>query len=234
MKNDNNINSDIEESRSSAQEGHTAAYNAVDREAYLENGRRQLDRGETVSVLFTGVGGQGIILATTVLAKAVMLAGYDVKVSEVHGMAQRGGSVVGSVRFGKKVYSPIIDKADFIIALEKLEAARYLEMLRPGGFLLVNDFEVYPVSIYLSKRKYPSDILTSISKVTSNYKLVEATDIASRLKEIRASNMVLIGSLSKHMPIEIRYWLESIRESVPGRALKVNINAFNKGREIFN
>ena len=81
--------------------------------------------------MFSGVGGQGIILTTTVLAKAVMLAGYDVKVSEVHGMAQRGGSVVGSVRFGKKVYSPIIDKADFIIALEKLEAARYLEMLKP-------------------------------------------------------------------------------------------------------
>ena len=234
MKNDNSINSNIEESRSSAQEGHTAADNAVDREAYLENGRRQLDRGEVVSVLFTGVGGQGIILTTTVLAKAVVLAGYDVKVSEVHGMAQRGGSVVGSVRFGKKVYSPIIDKADFIIALEKLEAARYLEMLKPGGFLLVNDFEVYPVSIYLSKSKYPSDILTGISKVTSNYKLVKATDIASRLKEIRASNMVLIGSLSRYLPVEKKYWLESIRESVPERALKVNIDAFNKGREIFN
>ena len=107
-------------------------------------------------------------------------------------------------------------------------------MLKPGGFLLVNDFEVYPVSIYLSKSKYPSDILTGISKVTSNYKLVKATDIASRLKEIRASNMVLIGSLSRYLPVEKKYWLESIKDSVPERALKVNIDAFNKGREIFN
>jgi indolepyruvate ferredoxin oxidoreductase, beta subunit len=234
MKNDNSINSSIEGSVSSIQEGQRVSDNTVDREAYLENGKKLLNGGETVSVLFTGVGGQGIILTTTVLAKAVMLAGYDVKVSEVHGMAQRGGSVVGSVRFGKKVYSPIIDKADFIIALEKLEAARYLEMLKPGGFLLINDFEVYPVSIYLSKRKYPSDILTNISKVTPNYKLVEAADIASRLKEVRASNMVLIGSLSKYLPVEKKYWLESISESVPERALKINIDAFNKGREIFN
>ena len=102
MKNDNSIDSSIKESGSSTQGGQTVIDNAVGREAYLENGRRQLDRGETVSVLFTGVGGQGIILTTTVLAKAVMLAGYDVKVSEVHGMAQRGGSVVGSVGSAKR------------------------------------------------------------------------------------------------------------------------------------
>ncbi len=232
MKNDNSINDNIKRSKSSVQGGQTAAKNAVDHTKFLENGRRQLARGEIVSVLFTGVGGQGIILTTTVLAKAVMLAGFDVKVSEVHGMAQRGGSVVGSVRFGKKVYSPIIDKADFIIALEKLEAARYLEMLKPDGFLIINDFEVYPVSIYLSGKDYPADILPLISKITSNYKLVEATNIASKLKEIRASNMVLIGSLSRCLPIGRQYWIESIMGCVPERALKINIDAFNKGREI--
>ena len=207
--------------------------NSINSNEYLENGRRQLEAGRTLSVLFTGVGGQGIILTTTVLAKAVMLAGYDVKVSEVHGMAQRGGSVVGSVRFGKKVYSPIIEKADFIIALEKLEAARYLDMLKPDGFLLINDFEVYPVSVYLGGKDYPQDIVTGISKVTSKYKSIKATSIASKLKEIRASNMVLIGSLSKFLPVEIKYWIESIKENVPKRALKINIDAFNKGREIF-
>lgn len=199
---------------------------------YLENNRRKIEKGGIISVMFSGVGGQGIILATTVLAGAAGLEGFDVKVSEVHGMAQRGGSVIGSVRFGKKVHSPIIDKADLIVSLEKLEAARYLDLLKPEGFLFINDYEIYPVSIYLEDREYPADIIKKISRVTSRYKLIKAADIAAGLGEIRASNIVLIGSLSMFLPIGIESWMDSIKESVPEKVLELNINAFEKGREI--
>jgi len=232
MKNDNINNRKI-----TIQENEGSGLSAKKKELhksteYLENNREKIKRGGTVSVMFSGVGGQGIILATTVLAKAAMFEGFDVKVSEVHGMAQRGGSVVGSVRFGEKVYSPIIDKADLIISLEKLESARYLDLLNPEGFLFINDYEIYPVSIYLEDRDYPDDIIKKISNVTSRYKLVEATKIAMGLGEIRASNMVLIGSLSLFLPISLESWMGSIKESVPGKALELNINAFEKGREI--
>ena len=217
MKNDNNTNRKVTIQKSSW---------------YLENNRKRIKQGGTISVMFSGVGGQGIILATTVLAEAARLEGFDVKVSEVHGMAQRGGSVIGSVRFGEKVHSPIIDRADLIVSLEKLEAARYLDLLKPEGFLFINDYEVYPVSIYLEDREYPADIIEKISKATSRYKLIKASDIAADLGEIRASNMVLIGSLSMFLPIGIESWMGSIKKSVPGRVLELNINAFEKGRKI--
>lgn len=199
---------------------------------YLENNRRKIEKGGTISVMFSGVGGQGIILATTVLAGAAKLEGFDVKVSEVHGMAQRGGSVTGSVRFGKKVHSPIIGKADLIVSLEKLEAARYLDFLKPEGFLFINDYEIYPVSIYLEGRDYPSDIVKKISEATSRYKLMKASDIAAGLGEIRASNMVLMGGVSMFLPISSESWVGSIKESVPGQMFELNMNAFEKGREI--
>ncbi len=217
MKNDNNTNRKVTIQKSSW---------------YLENNRKRIKQGGTISVMFSGVGGQGIILATTVLAEAARLEGFDVKVSEVHGMAQRGGSVIGSVRFGEKVHSPIIDRADLIVSLEKLEAARYLDLLKPEGFLFINDYEVYPVSIYLEDREYPADIIEKISKATSRYKLIKASDIAADLGEIRASNMVLIGSLSMFLPIGIESWMDSIKGSVPERVLELNIDAFEKGRKI--
>ena len=217
MKNDNNTNRKDTLQKSSV---------------YLENNRRKMKKGGTISVMFSGVGGQGIILATTFLAGAARFEGFDVKVSEVHGMAQRGGSVTGSVRFGEKVHSPIIDRADLIVSLEKLEAARYLDFLKPEGFLFINDYEIYPVSIYLEGRDYPADIIKKISEATSRYKLIKASDIAVDLGEIRASNMVLMGSVSMFLPISPGSWMDSIKESVPGRALELNMNAFEKGREI--
>jgi len=217
MKNDNNTNRKDTLQKSSV---------------YLENNRRKMKKGGTISVMFSGVGGQGIILATTVLAGAARFEGFDVKVSEVHGMAQRGGSVTGSVRFGEKVHSPIIDRADLIVSLEELEAARYLDFLKPEGFLFINDYEIYPVSIYLEGRDYPADIIKKISEATSRYKLIKASDIAVDLGEIRASNMVLMGSVSMFLPISPGSWMDSIKESVPGRALELNMNAFEKGREI--
>lgn len=203
-----------------------------DSTAYLERNRKKIDGGGTISVMFSGVGGQGIILASTVLARAATVQGYDIKVSEVHGMAQRGGSVVGSVRFGKKVYSPIIDKADAIMALEKLESIRYLDLLAPDGFLFINDYELVPVSVYIGDKDYPADITEKIAGATSSFALIRATEVAVELGEIRASNMVLMGSLSRFLPIKLKSWKEALDELIPEHVLELNIKAFEKGREI--
>ncbi|GAG94781.1 unnamed protein product, partial [marine sediment metagenome] len=191
MKNDNSVNS-FKKNKS----------NVIESGAYFKKWNKFLEEGSILSILFTGVGGQGIILTTTVVAEAALLDGLDVKVSEVHGMAQRGGSVIGSVRIGKRVYSPITDKADFIISLEKLEAFRYINRLESEGFIIVNDFEIHPVSIFLSGVKYPENIISGLGKYTSNYMVIKATEIAKKLNEIRASNMVLLGCLSNFIPIK--------------------------------
>lgn len=199
---------------------------------YLEKWEKDLKKGQILSVLFTGVGGQGIILATTVLAKAAQESGFDVKVSEVHGMAQRGGSVEGSVRIGKEVFSPIINRADFIIAVEKLEALRYVGKLRPGGFLLVNDYEIYPSTIFSKDAEYPKNIEERISNLTKNYMIIDAVQIALKLNEIRAANMVMLGAFSNFLPLEPGYWTGAIKENVPSKALNINIEAFNLGKNL--
>ncbi|MGM0365141.1 MAG: indolepyruvate oxidoreductase subunit beta [Actinomycetota bacterium] len=190
---------------------------------------RLLGEGNTVSVMFCGVGGQGIILASTVLARAAQLGGFDVKVSEVHGMAQRGGSVVGSVRLGRKVFSPTIDEADLIVALEKLEAARHMGKLVRGGFLLVNDYEIVPVSMYAKKEEYPRNILSDISKITPSYKAIEAGKIAAKLGQPRVLNTVLLGFLSNFLPIDKKCWISSIKQTIPSSSVGINIQAFERG-----
>jgi len=200
--------------------------------AYLERNRKTIDEGGTLSVMFSGVGGQGIILASTVLARAASVQGYDVKVSEVHGMAQRGGSVVGSVRFGRKVYSPIIDKADIIMALEKLESVRYLDLLKPDGFLFINDYELVPVSVYTGDKKYPPDIIEKVREITSSFSLVKASEEAAGLGDARAGNVVLMGSLSRFLPIKLKSWEKALEELLPENVLEINLNAFARGREI--
>lgn len=197
------------------------------------NWNSSLKRGEVLSVLFVGVGGQGIILATTVVAHAVINAGLDVKVSEVHGMAQRGGSVVGSVRAGRKVFSPTINKADFIVALEKLEGLRYLNMLAGGGYAFVNNVEIYPSSVFSKGNTYPSNIEDRVKRVTNNYLFMDAIAIAHGLKELRASNIILIGALSRFLPFKYDCWEDAIKECVPQKAVKINIEAFNCGRNYF-
>jgi len=199
----------------------------------IKKAEGSLKNEEIISVLFSGVGGQGIILATTILANAAINAGYDVKVSEVHGMAQRGGSVEGSVRFGKKVYSPTINKADFIIALEKLEALRYMPRLTPDGFLIINDYEIYPSTVFSKEVTYPQDIESRISSVANHFLIVDAVRIAGRLNEIRASNVVLLGVFSNFLPIDNECWLASVKQSVPAKALNLNLEAFNMGKNLF-
>ena len=199
---------------------------------YLEKCEKDLKKGQILSVLFTGVGGQGIILATTVLAKAAIESGFDVKVSEVHGMAQRGGSVEGSVRIGKEVFSPIINKADFIIAAEKLEALRYIGKLQSGGFLLVNDYEIYPSTVFSKDTGYPKNIEERISNLTKNYMIIDAVQIALKLNEIRVANMVMLGAFSNFLPLEPGCWAGAIKENVPSKALNINIEAFNLGKNL--
>ncbi len=178
---------------------------------YREKWGKDLKKEQILSVLFTGVGGQGIILATTILAKAAIKSGFDVKVSEVHGMAQRGGSVEGSVRIGKEVFSPIINRADFIIALEKLEALRYISKLQPGGFLIVNDYEVYPSTVFSKDTEYPENIEERISNLTKNYMIIDAAQIALKLNELRAANMVLLGAFSNFLPLKPDCWTAAIK-----------------------
>ena len=198
--------------------------------AAFKKAESSLKNGEIISVFFAGVGGQGIILATTILANTVINAGYDVKVSEVHGMAQRGGSVEGSVRFGRQVYSPTINKADFIIALEKLEALRSMSKLSAEGYLIVNDYEIYPSTVFSKETFYPEDIEDRIASVTNNFFIVEAVKIARELKEIRTSNVVLLGIFSNFLPVNNECWLESIRQSVPAKAVNLNMEAFSRGK----
>ncbi|MBM3699594.1 MAG: indolepyruvate oxidoreductase subunit beta [Actinobacteria bacterium] len=190
-----------------------------------------LKNGETLSVLFTGVGGQGIILATTVLANAAINAGYDVKVSEVHGMAQRGGSVEGSVRIGKKVFSPTINSADFIVALEKLEALRYARKLKEGGFMLVSDYSIYPSTVFSGDVSYPENAEEMLFKFTENFFFINAVEKAKNLGNTRVSNTIMVGALSLMMPFGQDCWLDAIKDSVPGKALQINIEAFKSGRD---
>jgi indolepyruvate ferredoxin oxidoreductase, beta subunit len=189
-----------------------------------------LKKGEILSILFAGVGGQGIILATTVLANAAINAGYDVKVSEVHGMAQRGGSVEGSVRIGKQVFSPTISNVDFIVALEKLEAIRYAQKLSEGGFIFVSEYSIYPSTVFSKDVPYPENAEELLSEFTENFCFINAVDKAKSLGNIRVSNTIMIGALSLLMPFEQDCWLDAVKKSVPEKALGINIEAFKLGR----
>jgi len=201
-------------------------------DGFKQNYSGLLENGRPVSLLFAGVGGQGIILATTVLSYAVLNEGFDVKVSEVHGMAQRGGSVLGSVRFGKEVFSPTVGEADFLIALEKLEAVRYMDSLKDDGLLLANDYSICPTTVYLEGGEYPKDIEARIAKAIDDYIMIEASRIAENLGEIRAANMVVLGQLSNFLPLKKKSWIRSIKENVPEKAIELNIEAFDSGRAI--
>jgi len=185
--------------------------------------------------LLVGVGGQGILLASDVLAELGLRAGYDAKKAEVHGMAQRGGSVVSHVRWAEKVLSPLIGRGevDYLLALEKLEALRYIEMLRPGGTALVNDYAIPPVSVSSGDEVYPDDgrVRQVISKVTKDFHLVPGIKLAEELGEARAANVVMLGALSTFLDVPPEMWLEVIAERVPEKYAELNRRAFLRGRE---
>ncbi len=190
--------------------------------------------GEKVSinVLMSGVGGQGVLVASDVLVLAAMHAELDAKKSEVHGMAQRGGSVVSQIRFGKKIYSPLIKKgtADIILAFEKLEAIRYLDSLKSGGVVIYNDQQITPLSVFFSNVAYPDDVATICKKRTEHIVPVNGLKITEELKNARVLNSVMLGALSNFLQFDNEHWMQAIEQRVPPKTLELNRKAFEAGQ----
>lgn len=183
------------------------------------------------SIMIVGVGGQGTLLASRLLGNALIQCGYDVKVSEVHGMSQRGGSVVTYVRYGDKVYSPIIEKgeADVILAFEQLEAARWLPYLKQGGKVLVNTQQIDPMPVITGAMQYPQGLVEKISEKGINITPIDALSLAEQTGSSKAVNVVLIGILAKHMDIDKNTWIETIKSTVPAKFIDMNLKAFDLG-----
>ena len=186
----------------------------------------------TKSILIAGVGGQGILRASDILCLAFMATGLDVKKSEVHGMAQRGGSVTSHVRYGSKVYSPIARKGDvdILVSFEKLETLRYLDYLKADGVVMINEEEIYPPSVNLGEAEYPSDVVGLISQYFRKVKYINAPDIAHRAGDARAVNIALLGALSNELTIADDVWSRVLTKSFPQKALDANLKAFNLGK----
>ena len=186
------------------------------------------------NVLFSGVGGQGIILASKILTKCAFVSGYMVKESELHGMAQRGGSVTSHVRFGEEVYSPLIHKgrADFMVALEELEGLRYAYYLKPDGKVILNQKRIVPSSINPAVAPYPEDVKSQLESMGFHVDSVNALEIATTLGNPKVENIIVMGVLSRHMPFPLAIWETVIKESVPPKTIEINLTAFNKGRDI--
>ncbi len=182
-------------------------------------------------IMIVGVGGQGTLLASRVIGNTVTAAGYDVKVSEVHGMSQRGGSVVTYVKYGEKVYSPIVaeGEADIILAFESLEALRWSHYLKDGGQLIVNTQEIDPMPVITGAEEYPSEILEQLEMRNINVTPVDALTIAEGLGNAKAVNVVLLGVLAKHSNIAKEKWVEAVRNTVPAKFLELNLAAFEEG-----
>ncbi|AAK79959.1 indolepyruvate ferredoxin oxidoreductase beta subunit [Clostridium acetobutylicum] len=185
-----------------------------------------------INIIIVGVGGQGALLASKILGRVGMKKNYDVKVSEVHGMSQRGGSVVTYVRFGEKLHSPIVEKgqADIILAFEELEALRWIEYLNEKGIVIVNTEKIYPLPVIIGKEKYPDNIIDSIKSVCKNTISLDCLKICKKYKNMKISNMVILGAFSRVMDIEKELWIQSIKETVPQRFLDINMKAFEEGR----
>ncbi len=199
---------------------------------YQDNFETRLKDKEIITVLFAGVGGQGILLATAITARACLLNGLDVKVSEVHGMAQRGGSVTGSVRFGRKVFSPTPGDADFIISLEESEALRYSDNFKKDSILIYNTYRIYPTAIYNSNISYPEDIGQKLSGLVADVFPVDAFETAEYQGSYKAMNTVLLGFFSNFLSISLRNWENAIQDLVSQKVLDMNIKAFNAGRDL--
>ncbi len=191
---------------------------------------KNTDSLKVTNIIICGVGGQGILLASDILCTAAFLEGFDVKKSEIHGMAQRGGSVITHIRFGAKVYSPLVEvgKADFILSFEKLEALRYSYFLKRDGVLIVNDLELAPMSVLTGDREYPKNII-DILKQNGEIYLVPAQNIALELGNVRAVNVVLLGSLARFLTFKKQVWLDAIKENVKPQYVDINIRAFEAG-----
>jgi indolepyruvate ferredoxin oxidoreductase beta subunit len=186
------------------------------------------------NILLVGVGGQGIILASEIMSDVFLTAGLDVKKSEVHGMAQRGGSVSTHVRYGPQVFSPLIKEGevDIFLAFEELEALRYLHFLRPKPAILLNKERLNPPSVSLGNEAYPEDVSTILRERAGQFKEIPGRELALQAGDVRAVNIVLLGALSVSLSIPENIWLEHIVRRVPPKAEQINRQAFQLGRSI--
>lgn len=184
----------------------------------------------TKNIMIVGVGGQGTLLTSRILGGLAIAGGYDVKLSEVHGMAQRGGSVVTYVRYGEQVAEPIVEEgqADVIIAFEKLEALRYSHFLKPDGALIINDWRIDPMPVVIGAVQYPENIIENLSKEHKVY-TVNATEEAKKLGNSRVFNMIVLGIAAQHMDFAKETWYEVIEKTVPPKTVELNKQAFEVG-----
>lgn len=183
------------------------------------------------TILLVGVGGQGTILVSKILSEGLMSLGYDVKMSEIHGMSQRGGSVTTQIKYGEKVYSPIVveGEADLIIAFEKLEALRALPFLKAGGQMILDDHEIFPMPVLTGAAEYPHNTVAALKKVITKLSVVQAYDMAAKLGNSKAQNIVLLGALVKAIGLESVDWKAIIAEYVPKKAVEMNMAAYDAG-----
>ena len=182
------------------------------------------------NILLVGVGGQGILLASEILSEAFMLAGYDVKKSEIHGMSQRGGSVVSHVRFGSEVFSPVVPEGegDILFGFELLETYRYLSLLKPGASVVVNDYKIAPPSVLLGQTTYPQSLPEKIKSNFPDFLLVDGQGLALKAGDVRAANTVMLGAVSKRLKIEDTIWQQALEKMVPKKALEINLKEIGR------
>lgn len=194
----------------------------------------QTKSGETKSLVLVGVGGQGILLASEIIARTITASGLDVKMNEIHGMAQRGGSVVAQIRFGHDVASPLVPKgtARALVALERIEILRYIDYLAPDGLAVVSDQEIIPVTVSAGAAPYPVVSEDDLRKVFPKLLYVEAVKSAEALGNVRAANTILLGALSNECDFPVSDWEESIRSCVKPKFIDVNLQAFHIGRDL--
>ena len=191
---------------------------------------------EKLDILVTGVGGQGVVLASDIIGETALAAGYDVKKTDTLGMAQRGGSVVSNVRIGPQVSSPMIKEGEvqLLLAFEKLEAARWSHYLRRDGIAIINDYEQPPLSVSLGQEKYPTDedMTTALKRQTDRIYLIDGNQLALELGNVRTLNILMLGCLSVFTQLEADTWEESISQRMSEKLREINLTAFEKGREV--
>ncbi|MGP8329751.1 MAG: indolepyruvate oxidoreductase subunit beta [Methanosarcinaceae archaeon] len=187
---------------------------------------------EITNIVLGGVGGQGVLVASDILTSTALKFKLDVKKSEVHGMAQRGGSVFSHVRFGPKIYSPLIgrEQAHFLLAFERLEGLRYLDYLQKGGKLLVNNQVITPMTVSTSKAEYPQDIEAEVTRQGRQLIIIEGISIAQELGNMRLLNVIMLGALANYLSFPEKLWLESIKERLPAKFYELNQEAFARGK----
>lgn len=188
---------------------------------------------DITSVVLAGVGGQGILLASEIVAQAAKFAGFDVKTNEVHGMAQRGGSVIAQIRYGKKVYSPLVavGQAKVLGGLERIEVLRYADYLSDDGLVAVNSQQVVPVTVSMGMGDYPDNAEAIIREKFKNLIYFDAAKVAAQVGNVRAANVVLLGALSKGLDLPAQAWQEAIGKSVKSKFKELNIKAFQAGKD---